>query len=119
MELKRTLTILATTGLLVALPPAGSTAWASPIPSTTDEARALAGSGLPERGRPSVPATVSSTDDARALAGAALREQPCLPARALMASIPSSTDEARADAGARIEQAAGCGTDVAARSPAR
>jgi hypothetical protein len=73
-----------------------------PTPSSTDEARALAGSSLPrgESPRPFPAGTVvSSTDEARAFAGRVIRPATATtePARSIL--LVSSTDDARAVAG--------------------
>lgn len=96
------------------------------VPSTTDEARALAGARLPaqETPRPVPPGTiVSTTDEARALAGRMLpRSQPA-PIRTIQAV--GSTDEARAVAGGLLvvapatqkEKVASCGRSCSCGHP--
>lgn len=79
---------------------ASTAAYAAPVPTSTDEARALAGRLLPESTLgDAVAAFPSSTDQARALAGRLL---PLTSPRVAIAGIPSSTDEARAQAGSRV-----------------
>jgi hypothetical protein len=57
----------------LALSAAASTAHANHIPTSTDEARALAGSIVQDpSASPALPTAVSSTDEARAAAGAGI-----------------------------------------------
>jgi hypothetical protein len=82
---------------------ASAAAYAAPVPTSTDEARALTGRLLPEStpGH-AVAAFPSSTDEARGLAA---RFLPPTSPRVAIAGIPSSTDEARAQAGWRVPPA--------------
>ncbi len=91
---------------------------AQQVPSTTDEARALAGKSLPAREapRPVPPGTVAqTTDDARALAGRMLPRSTPVPPRTIEAI--GTTDEARAVAAGLLvvaprvkhEEVASCG----------
>ncbi|MCM2332998.1 MAG: hypothetical protein NDI82_03520 [Anaeromyxobacteraceae bacterium] len=96
--MKPTTSVVATVLLLSA--PA---AWAGPIATTTDEARAMAGRALPSA--EAVTAVVqagpaTTTDEARAIAGRHLppSSQVVLPGT----GIATSTDEARAMAGGAI-----------------
>jgi len=86
--------------VLSALSAVPTLARGEPTPSSTDEARALAGRSLPrgESPRPFPAGTVvSSTDEARAFAGRAIRPATAEPARSI--EVVSSTDDARAVAG--------------------
>lgn len=89
---------------------ATSVARASPIPSSTDEARALAATRLPLQHTHLVASQVaSSTDEARALAAT---RQPWPPSQYMAThTIPSTSDEARAFAAGRRQ-----GMDVNDRS---
>jgi len=76
---------------------AGSVARASPIPTTTDEARTFAGSTVaPTTASTPTKGPVSSTDEARALAGSSLPESSISP---VISQMVTTTDEARAIAG--------------------
>jgi hypothetical protein len=80
-----------------------SAASASPIATTTDEARAMAGRAIPSAETVAAPAPAgpaTTTDEARAIAGRSLptASQVVLPGT----GIPSTTDEARAMAGGAI-----------------
>lgn len=78
---------------------ASTAAYAAQVPTSTDEARALAGRLLPESiPGDAVAAFPSSTDQTRALAGRLL---PLTSPRVAIAGNPSSTDQARAQAGSR------------------
>jgi hypothetical protein len=81
-----------------------TSAYASPMPSSTDEARALAAANRqvdPER---SAPVVVSSTDDARAAAGAR-PSRAAGPRNVPMLQAVTSTDEARALVGGLVQLA--------------
>jgi hypothetical protein len=77
-----------------------SSAWAGPIATTTDEARAMAGRALPAAETVSAAAPVgpaTTTDEARAIAG---RSLPTSSQVVLLGTgIATTTDEARAMAG--------------------
>jgi hypothetical protein len=86
-------------------------ALASPLPTSTDEARAMAGRAPPQSaGSSSIDAARAprSTDEARALAGRAL---PFEPSRSVLAfaGAPGSSDEARALAGGAVRAVAPAG----------
>ncbi len=73
-------------------------AHASPVPASTDEARALARNPpAVQPTRPVTSAVVTNTDEARALAG---RISPLTPSVERLACLVTTTDEARAGAGA-------------------
>jgi hypothetical protein len=77
---------------------AGSVARSNPVPTSSDEARALAANMLTPATavRARVQGAISSTDEARALAGWSL---PVSSTTLAVSNIVTSTDEARAVAG--------------------
>ncbi len=81
-------------------------AYGNAIPTSTDEARALASLGSPAQfASPAAPLPiVTSTDEARAAAGSTLTSPPPSPPAPVAQSV-SSTDEAREAASARLEMA--------------
>ena len=86
--------------LIAALALSGGVARANPLPTSTDEARALQAKVSTRHSHASadsVKPAVSSTDEARALAG---RSFAIPSSRAAGSKIVTSTDEARAVAGA-------------------
>jgi len=90
--------------LVLSMLSAVTSAYASPMPSSTDEARALATANRqvdPER---SVPVVVSSTDDARAAAAARL-SRAAGPSSVPTLQAVASTDDARALAGGLVQLA--------------
>jgi hypothetical protein len=80
---------------------AGSAARASPIPTSSDEARALPMKVLTRAAAATAPVrtVISSTDEARALAGSSL---PISITNAATSRTVTSTDEARALAGEEV-----------------
>ncbi len=98
---------------------AGTVARANPLPTSSDEARALAPNILTHAtavGAP-VEGAISSTDEARALAGWSL---PISSSTAAVSKIVTSTDEARAVAGATVPFASrSSGPTRVVQSPAR
>ena|SRR5437870_3047948 len=75
---------------------AGSVVRADPLPTNSDEARAIAASTPPHGVRAPVEGAISSTDEARTLAGYSLPVSSTIEASRMV----TSTDEARAVAAA-------------------
>ncbi len=98
----------------------GHAAYANPIPTSTDEARALASrSSVAQSARPvaSVKNPIaSSTDEARAWVGS-IQHSPIARSAACVASIVSSSDEARVSAGTHCPHTDGQATACAKSCP--
>jgi hypothetical protein len=81
------------------------TAFTAPVPSTTDEARALTGPrAAPECPAPPAAQAPSSTDEARALAAATIDRAPPSPSPERAPALVAGTDDARAVAAAAVDE---------------
>jgi len=91
-------------------------AFASTAPTTTDEARAVAGAALPSSEGPATVTTTrtaSTSDEARAIAGRALPKS-TVPAAVATVRFPITTDEARAASASRARATGPMGGQKAA-----